>query len=607
MSPERWKKLEAIYHAALPLAQRERVTLLARICAGDDRLRHEVETLLAANDPDFLQSGVATLGWQVLADAETQRMTMNTPTQKINDRYELLRELGGGGMGKVYQARDTHVGGRPVVVKLLQEKWLQHEWVVTKFKQEATALARIDDPGVVGILDAGVLPDGQPWLVLQFVEGQELKEHIRSGGMELADVAEIVKQIGRTLTTAHDASVIHRDLKPANIMVRRNTSGDWQVKVIDFGIAKVLDDVSDDAGQAATRFQVGTPLYMSPEQRKVQPLTPASDVYALGLIAYEMLTGARPFNPADPQELAALQQSGLKVKPSDLRPGLAKAVDDALSAALAYDTHKRPASARAFCDALAQALTHQPPPPRMSRRWLAAAATIVFVIAITGSIWREVAKQTSSGPEARNSQIANSLMNQATDVGTTSKQESKSTRCSKIYLTRSVTLAEKPDYGSFTGLSYVAGTEFECLRIQTNGFVLVKDGSGNERWIRPDAASGQDPRTYFRILGTQLKGYLVGTMFEDKSGGNTSQVNINDKLLGLVVIPIKQIKSIRVNSNDRAAPLSLTTFDGQTYSGVSKITPPYVGASHHTYLVQGEALILLESSENLALEVMSVR
>ena len=127
----------------------------------------------------------------------------------------------------------------------------------------------------------------------------------------------------------------------------------------------------------------------------MQPPAPASDVYARSLIAYEMLTGARPFNTNDPQELAALQQSGVKVKPSDLRPGLAKAVDDAIVAALAYDAPKRPASARAFGDALAQALTPQPPPPRMDKRWLAAAAVAgVLAVCLMSALWWNFASPT---------------------------------------------------------------------------------------------------------------------------------------------------------------------------------------------------------------------
>jgi len=252
MSPERWERLQQIYHAALPLNQSARRAFLDRACAGDEELRREAESLLAADDraaEDFLQSSPFTLGMQALAGEETRRTEMISEKQKLDGRYEILGDLGAGGMGNVYKARDTRVTHRLVVVKVLKEEWLKNEYVVTKFKQEAVAIAKIDDPGVVGILDAGALPNGQPWLVMQYVEGSELTQPIREapGGMDFAEVAEIIRQVGRTLTAAHHAGVIHRDLKPGNIMIRRNNSGDLQVKVIDFGIAKVKDSALEQA------------------------------------------------------------------------------------------------------------------------------------------------------------------------------------------------------------------------------------------------------------------------------------------------------------------------------------------------------------------------
>lgn len=400
MSPERWERLQEIYHAALPMNQRARRAFLERACAGDEELRREVESLLAADDraaEDFLQSSPFTLGMRALAGEETRRTVMISEKQKLDGRYEILGALGAGGMGNVYKARDTRVTHRLVVVKVLKEEWLNNDYVVAKFKQEAVAIAKIDDPGVVGILDAGV-SNGQPWLVMQYVEGSDLSQHIEQapggpggpGGMDFAEVAEILKQVGRTLTAAHHAGVIHRDLKPGNIMIRRNNSGDLQVKVIDFGIAKVKDSALGPA--APTQFQVGTPLYMSPEQIRMQEVTPASDVYALGVIAYQMLTGKFPFNPKDRAELPTLQKNGVKVKPSALRAGLSEAAGRAVLRALSYEAGKRQQSAREFGDELARALTPPPePPPPSSRpiidkRWLIAGAAVILG-AVIAVVW----------------------------------------------------------------------------------------------------------------------------------------------------------------------------------------------------------------------------
>jgi serine/threonine protein kinase len=394
MSPERWKKLEEICYAAWRLKQSERRAFLDQACGGDEKLRREAEELLAADaaaKEDFLQDDAFSLGMQALADEETRRTDMNSAKKRLDGRYEILRELGAGGMGKVYQARDTHVPDRLVVVKVLQEKWLQHEWVVAKFKQEAAVLAKIDDPGVVGILDAGVLPDGQPWLVEQFVEGGDLSQLIKraGSGMDFREVAEIIKQIGRALTAAHEAGVIHRDLKPANIMVRRKTNGELQVKVIDFGIAKVKNSAAGPT--PATRFQVGTPLYMPPEQRNVQELTPASDVYPMGMIAYEMLTG-----PFDPKEIPDLIKDGVKEKPSARRPGLPEAADQVIFKALSAEATRRQQSAREFGDDLALALT--PSRRKLDWRLIAAAAVVSFAV-IAGLLWWSLSDQALASAE----------------------------------------------------------------------------------------------------------------------------------------------------------------------------------------------------------------
>lgn len=271
-------------------------------------------------------------------------------------RYCVERKLGAGGIGDVYLARDKpELMSRPVVVKVLQEKALSNEWIVTKFRQEIEALTRIDDPGVVGILDAGTLPNGHPFLVMQFVEGEELRAHMRpQEGMDLADVALILQQVGRTLSAAHTNDVIHRDLKPENIMVRRRADDLWQVKVIDFGIAKVKHSLiapSTITGQVA-----GTAYYMAPEQLQGKKVTAASDVYALGIIAYEMVTGRRPFNPETAFQLIQMQQAGIQVAPKALRPALPAGAQDAILKALSFEPRDRYQSAREFTNELAKAL-----------------------------------------------------------------------------------------------------------------------------------------------------------------------------------------------------------------------------------------------------------
>jgi eukaryotic-like serine/threonine-protein kinase len=242
-----------------------------------------------------------------------------------------------------------------VVIKVLQEKALNNEWIVTKFRQEIEALTRIDDPGVVGLLDAGTLPDGHPFLVMQFVEGENLRSHMRpDGAMDFEDIAHIMQQVGSTLSIAHANEVIHRDLKPENIMARRRADERWQVKVIDFGIAKVKYSLI--APSTVTGQMAGTPYYMAPEQLQGKKVSPASDVYALGLIAYEMVTGRGPFNPETPYQLSKLQQEGVKVGPKALRPALPAGAEHAILKALSLEPANRYQSATEFTTELANAL-----------------------------------------------------------------------------------------------------------------------------------------------------------------------------------------------------------------------------------------------------------
>jgi serine/threonine protein kinase len=277
----------------------------------------------------------------------------------VDGRYEIVRKLGSGGIGDVYRAKDRKVLSRAVVIKVLKDSSLKKPWIVTKFEHEIEALTKIADSGVVGVIDAGKLPNGNPYLVMEFVEGCDLREFMQrreaaNGRVALHEVAEIIKQAGGTLTSAHDAGVIHRDLKPANIMVRRNASDDLQVKVIDFGIAKITNS---NAPTTTTGMMAGTVAYMAPEQLEGRKATPASDIYALGIIAYEMVTGIKPFNPETPAMLLELQRAGVKTPPKDLRPGLPAPAQNDILKALSYNPKNRYQRARDFGIALAEALS----------------------------------------------------------------------------------------------------------------------------------------------------------------------------------------------------------------------------------------------------------
>jgi serine/threonine protein kinase len=274
----------------------------------------------------------------------------------LDGRYLIESELGRGGIGVVYLARDQQLMGKPVVIKILLEQVFKTDsdgWVKKKFRQEVEALARIDHPGVVGVLQTGEMLDGRPYLVMQYIEGKNLRSVMKPEGMNLAHVAHIIRQIGQALTSAHDRGIYHRDLKPENIMLQALGEGEDHVKLIDFGVATVKD--SQVAANHATTMVAGTVGYMAPEQLIGKP-SAASDIYALGVIAYEMVTGRRPFNPDSPYQLLGLQHEGVRVKPADLRPSLPEQAQAVILKALSFEQEDRQARARDLGDELARAL-----------------------------------------------------------------------------------------------------------------------------------------------------------------------------------------------------------------------------------------------------------
>lgn len=272
----------------------------------------------------------------------------------LNNRYLIEKELGRGGIGVVYLGRDQQLLSRPVVIKVLLEESAKNQWFKKKFQQEMEALSRINHPGVIGVLDAGQMPDGKPYLVMQFVEGTDLRSAMTAEGMSFQRAANILRQIGQALNMAHEKGVYHRDLKPENIMLEILDEDQEQVKLIDFGIARVVD--SKFASNKETTAVAGTISYMAPEQLMGKP-SATSDIYALGIIAYEMLCGRRPFNPESPYQLLEMQKAGVKLKPTDLRPGIAEAAEAAILKALSFDSKDRYLRARDLGDEIARALS----------------------------------------------------------------------------------------------------------------------------------------------------------------------------------------------------------------------------------------------------------
>ncbi len=278
----------------------------------------------------------------------------------LKGRYLVEHEIGRGGIGRVYLARDRQLLSRPVVIKVLvtaSDDPAFIDWFHKKFRQEMEALVRINHPGVVAVLDSGEMPDGKPFLVMQYVEGITLRSLMDISGMDFARVARIAEQIGHALAAAHGKGVCHRDLKPENVMIEQPGSRDEQVKLIDFGVARVND--SQVATSAERTWVAGTPPYMAPEQLRGQP-TFQSDIYSFGALAYEMLTGRTPFEAATTIDLYELQRNSEFTPPAQVRRSLPEAAQVEIMRALSFHADDRHPTALAFGEELARALSGVP-------------------------------------------------------------------------------------------------------------------------------------------------------------------------------------------------------------------------------------------------------
>jgi eukaryotic-like serine/threonine-protein kinase len=261
--------------------------------------------------------------------------------------YEIEAPLASGGFGVVYRARDA--GGGAAAIKVLRAELATTERTLARFEREVDAVARIEHPNVVQVLGRGRLADGRPYFAMELIEGQDLASHLRArGALPVAEAQRLLAPICEALAAAHDRGIIHRDVKASNVMLAL----DGRVVLLDFGVAKVLDPAVP--GLTRSRQIVGTPPCMAPEQLAGRAANRRTDVYALGVLAYHMLTGAPPFADESPVMLQHLHRHARRPRPSaaiELPPS----VDRAVVSAMAVDPSERPGDARAFYTALAGA------------------------------------------------------------------------------------------------------------------------------------------------------------------------------------------------------------------------------------------------------------
>jgi len=283
--PEKWDQVKELFALALEREPEERSGFLRQACAGDDSLRTEIESLLSSFDaaPTFLEDCPAA----DLLSAQSRALA-----GKRIGAYRILREIGHGGMAAVYLAeRADDQYRKHVAIKMLKPGTQKGE-ILRRFRNERQALAALDHPSIVRLLDGGSTEEGLPYLIMEYVDGARIDEYCDTHRLPIPERLQLFRAVCLAVQYAHQTLVIHRDLKPSNVLINK----EGVVRLLDFGIAKVLNPQwSPDATLTRTDWRPMTPEYASPEQVRGAPITKSTDIYSLGVLLYELLTGHRPY------------------------------------------------------------------------------------------------------------------------------------------------------------------------------------------------------------------------------------------------------------------------------------------------------------------------
>ncbi len=308
MDRARWLQIQSLFHDAADLPEAEQRVLLEAACANDKDLMAEVLAMLHqdASGPSFLDRNLADLAQETLAKS------VFPPILKEFGPYRILKLLGEGGMGVVYLAERDDLGTQ-VAVKVLRDAWISPSRR-ERFASEQRTLAQLNHPSIARLYDADTLDDGTPWFVMEYVDGVPLTQYCREHESSIAERLHLFRSVCEAVQHAHANAVIHRDLKPSNILVK----SDGSVRLLDFGIAKQLESLDLPVDQTMTGLRLMTPAYASPEQIRGDRVGIGTDVYSLGVILYELLTGQLPFDLSGltPAEAATIITDHEPGKPS---------------------------------------------------------------------------------------------------------------------------------------------------------------------------------------------------------------------------------------------------------------------------------------------------
>jgi len=409
MLPEQWQKLEEIFQNAADLSPDSQTIYLDDACRGDVDLRREVEALLAASPLGLIESAIAAEADDLADEADPLIGTFLGP-------YRIDGLLGRGGMGAVYRAfREDDQYRKQVAIKVIP-RVLAGPDVIARFRSERQILANLEHPNIARLLDGGTA-EGIPYLVMEYVEGVPITQYVQAQILSLSDRLRLMQSVCSAVLYAHHSLVIHRDLKPANILV----TSDGTVKLLDFGVAKLVDPT---AGRSMhTSEMLMTPDYASPEQIRAEPVTTATDVYSLGVVLYEVLTGERPYritssNWLDLERVVCKTEtrrpSALESLPARVRRRLAGDLDNIVLMAMHKDVSRRYASAEQLSEDIRRHLQGLPILARRDtlfyrtskflrrNQWAVGAACLVAASLVTGTV---IAVRQARSAQARFDQL----------------------------------------------------------------------------------------------------------------------------------------------------------------------------------------------------------
>lgn len=339
MNDRKWNQIEELLDAALDLEPKKRKNFLDQACGDNHELRKEVEALLAADEraQSFIEAPALLQHSNLLSKDHSE--LFDRPFPFIFGHYQVLRKIGEGGMGAVYLAEDKSLS-RKVALKILRQVFTKEPGRLQRFQNEARAASSLNHPNILTVYETGQ-ENGIHFIATEYVEGRTLRVQLSAGKIKIRDAVEITIQICNALAPAHEAGIVHRDIKPENIMLRP----DGIVKVVDFGVAKMIQ-IADSNEETKTNLTIegeviGTVKYMSPEQVRGQAVDARSDIFSLGIVLFEMLTGAVPFEGKTKSDVIA---AILNTEVSDMSkylPGVPKELETIVIKMLQKDPKDR--------------------------------------------------------------------------------------------------------------------------------------------------------------------------------------------------------------------------------------------------------------------------